>query len=1387
MSVYTVRDGLSQGRVTSLAQDSDGVLWLGTWDGLNRYDGYKFTCYKAMPGNHEPLLQNRFDNIVINSEGDIWCMGRDHFYLFRTDTKHFVDIHSMLEKKSNRRIIAYKIIALKNGYTWLIDENGLLFRIDDKNIENVEVYEKSQSGKTRVYSVLLDSHGNEWVLTSRGLSVVGDISFKSNMPYKNWMERSGKVWLATSRRELAVYHFDTGKLSFVELPSEVMHINRMSAVGDSTLLLMTDAGVVFVNGYSEKISLIQPPGSGTKDVAYFYNNGDSRGCVIAQDKRLYCLDLEARKMTPIRKPDTDLKWIASDVSRPIFFKSPGGALFLFLRDGGLHRVDLDALEMTPYEAGRFLSPSVRTAFQDRQNNIWVSCNVGLHKLQFGNQEVLPHPYYMQDEIRCLYSDSRGRMWVSSRLGIVEIWEGEKRVGYLAPDGRVVDKKTSFGVGVYTIYEDRSHNLWLGTRGEGLFRLRYSTPHRYAVTGHYKKDDYNIYSISGNSIYALLQDYQGRLWVACYDTGLNMIENPDADTPLFLHANNRLASRSANIPQQVRCLAETSDSIMLVGTTRGFYTFDENFSSPENITFYCSMRQKDNVNSLGSNDIMGIEVTRSGDIYLAVFGGGLNKVLTKNLLADNLLFLPYMKRDGAYSDVAINLVEDPSGYIWVQTERVLMRFDPRNETFENIGSDMLPQYATLSENQAFIDEGGRLLLPTSLGVYVVSPEKLKYDHYVPSIVFGEGLDSLVLSADENTLSVPFAAVDLSSNLPVRYAYKLEGIDKDWIFTQDNLTANYVNLPAGTFYLHVKSTDRNGLWVDNERVLPITREPKFSETPWAKVLYLVLALVLVLVLVFIYLHIYKLRYKLRLEHRLTEAKLRFFTDISHELRTPLTLIEGPLSEVLADDKLPDDDRKYLTVVQTNAHRMLNLINQILDFRKIQSDKMRLLVEKISVRETLETIMENFENMARTNQIDFHLEMACEDVYVWADRDKFEKIFINIISNAFKYTPAGKSIVVRVMHENKSVSIAVQDQGLGIPAEKIDSLFRRFDTILQDNIYQQSTGIGLSLVKQLVDLHHATIQVQSEEGRGSTFEISFPEGKSHLQDDDRIEFLMSDDVETEANLPDSEDEAEELEGDDRFSVLVVEDNNDLRAFLRNCLTRSYKVYTASNGEEGWQLTLQHMPDLVITDLMMPVLDGFALAQRIKENATTCHIPIVVLTAKNTLDDRIRSANSGVSEYMEKPFSTQLLKARVAMILQQQQMMREKYMEQIEQKSTGEIDYQPSELSIMPADEQFMQQLMSYIEANIENPDLSVDDLAQEMALSRSVFFRKIKALVGYSPINFLQVVRIKRAIQLMQTKNFSVAEVAYKVGYTDPKYFSRSFKKITGKSPSTYLREE
>ena len=1377
LSVYTEHDGLSQGRVTSLVQDRDGVLWIATWDGLNRFDGYKFSCYKATPGNHEPLVQNRFDKIVINNENDIWCISRDRFFLFRTETQHFVDIHSLLEKKYNRTIMAYKIVVLGNGITWLVDDDGTLFRIEDKNIDNTEIFASTQPGRRKVYDIRVDSRGNEWLLTDRGVIIVGDVPFKSNLSYKSWIERSGTIWLGTPNGVVSVYGLDTGELSFVEgMPHEVSHLNRMQPVNDSTVLMQTNAGVVFIDVRTRKPELVKLPTSGQQDVTYCYNNNDSRCCLVSRDKKLYSLDMKTRKVSPIEVSGEPLKWIASDITRPLFFKNMRGELFFFLREGGLHRIDMDALTLQPYNAGRFLSPSIRTVFQDNQQNIWVSCNVGLHKLQFGNGEVYPHPGYMKDEVRCLYSDSRGRMWVSSRLGDIEIWEGDKRLGYLSPDGRVVERRVSFGSGVYAIYEDRSRNLWLGTRDEGLYRLSYRLPRQYAITGHYKSDTHNMYSISGDAVYSILQDFKGRLWVGCYDSGLNLVEDPDAENPYFLHENNRLGFHSKNTPQQVRCLAETRDSVILVGTTKGFYTFDENFSTPESIVFYSSMRQKDDQNSLGSNDIMGIEVTRSGDIYLAVFGGGLNKVLTKNLLSEEISFRPYMKRDGAYSDVAINLVEDESGYLWVQTERMLMRFDPQKENFENIGYDMLPRYATLSENKPLIDKDGRLLVPTSLGVYVVSPDRLNNSRYVPAIVFGDGIDSMVLKPEENTLSVPFAAVDFSSNLPVRYAYKLQGVDKDWTYTQENLTANYVNLPAGTFYLRVKSTNRNGLWVDNERVLPVTREPLFAETPWAKALYVLLALVLVAVVVFIYLHIYKLRYKLSLEHRLTEAKLRFFTDISHELRTPLTLIEGPLSEVLADEKLPEADREYLTVVQTNAHRMLNLINQILDFRKIQNGKMKLFIACIDVKELSRHTFESFEHMAQKQHIDYRFSAPAQPIRCYTDADKVEKILFNLLSNAFKYTPDGKGIQVSLDRLEEGFTITVRDEGRGIAPEKIEKIFNRFETLGTPK-NSLSTGIGLSLVQELVQLLHGNIQVTSSPENGSTFTVSLPGTSSVYQRDPHAEFILED-----VSIPVAEEENSDNISSDEESILIVEDNAELRHFIKYILQDEYNVTTAQNGKEGLDKILSAQPGLVISDIMMPIMDGIELLDTVKRNPDISHTPFILLSAKTSVEDRIKGLEYGADDYITKPFSSSYLKARVRSLLQRRRELKDFYLTQTEEKPEKN-DTKQSPDSLTRFDDAFMRQTIQEIENNIQNSNFKIEDLADTQHISRTVFYRKIKSLTGISPIDLIQEIRIRKATEYLEKGELRISEIAYRCGFSSPQYFSRVFKEKTGHSPSEH----
>ncbi|MCD8287638.1 MAG: hypothetical protein LUC18_02210, partial [Porphyromonadaceae bacterium] len=718
LSIYTEHDGLSQGRVTSIAQDRDGVLWIGTWDGLNRFDGYKFTSYKATPGNHEPLVQNRFDYVYVNTANDIWCVGRSRFCLFRTQEQHFIDVQSLLEEKYNRTISAHKVVVLKNGHSWLIDDDGTLFCVEDGNIDHIEIFPNPSPGVRKVYEIKLDSLGNEWLLTDKGVIVVGDLLFKNNLSYKSWAENNGIIWLGTSTGIVSFYSLATGELSFVEnMPYEVSHLNQLQQINDSTILMQTNAGVVFINVRTKKSELVKLPTAGSQNVVYCFNNEDSRCCLISGDKKLYLLDVASRRIQPISLPKESLTWANFDLTRPFFFKNDQDELFLFFRESGLYKVNLDRLMLQHYNVEYPVTSPVRSIFQDKQDNIWIACDIRLYKLQFGNGEVLPHPYYMKGEIRTLFSDSKGRTWVCTKDGLVEIWEGDKSLGYLNATGRIVERPDSFGVGIYSLFEDRSQNLWVGTRGEGLYRLRYQSPRQYAITGHYKKDTRNIYSLSGDAVYTILQDFKGRLWVGCYDSGLNLVPDPDAEDVSFLHENNRLGSQSKVYPRKVRCLAETGDSIILVGTTHGLYTFNENFTSPENICYHRSVRENDDPNSLGGNDIMGIEVTHSGDVYLAVYGGGLNKVLTKDLLSDNKKFLPYTKLNGSYSDVAINLIEDFWGYIWVQTEHMLMRFDPQKESFENIGYGALPRYAKLSENKPFIDKNGHLLVSTTAMVYV----------------------------------------------------------------------------------------------------------------------------------------------------------------------------------------------------------------------------------------------------------------------------------------------------------------------------------------------------------------------------------------------------------------------------------------------------------------------------------------------------------------------------------------------------------------------------------------------------------------------------------------------------------------------------------------------
>lgn len=562
------------------------------------------------------------------------------------------------------------------------------------------------------------------------------------------------------------------------------------------------------------------------------------------------------------------------------------------------------------------------------------------------------------------------------------------------------------------------------------------------------------------------------------------------------------------------------------------------------------------------------------------------------------------------------------------------------------------------------------------------------------------------------------------------------------------------------------------------------PTFWETPWAWLIYFFFFMILVSIIVYVLFVIYRLKHEVSAEQQLTEIKLRFFTDISHELRTPLTLISSPVSDVLENEELSDAGKQNLSIAQHNSTRLLHLVNQILDFRKIQANKMKLLAEETEIYDFVSQIMENFQFKAKEKSINYILESNVEKIYLWIDKDKFEKIIFNLLSNAFKYTPAGKSIKIEITHTEEAVRISVQDQGIGIPVEKFSSLFKRFETLMSQNVLMPSSGIGLSLVKELVELHHGKLEIISEPGEGCNFNLLFPLGNEHLTNDPQVELLLSD-QQSEISLisEKQKDQSQDEYKTNKQNILIVEDNPELLSFLSNILSRNYVVKQACNGQDGLNKTLKTLPDLIISDIKMPLMDGLDMVKEIKNNTNVCHIPIILLSSKASLDDRIKALESGIDDYITKPFSANHLRTRIHTLLEQRKFLQNYYLNNLTKAQTPYPDISPSLPKIASYDENFIKKTITYIEQNIDNEALVVEDLAKEFSMSRSVFYKKIKSLFGLSPVDLIRNVRIKRAAQLIRTSDYPFTEIAYMSGFNDLSYFGKCFKKQIGLSPSEY----
>lgn len=1405
-------------------------MWFATWDGINKFDGYSFKTYKAGQGSRITLANNRVDYMHEDKYGYLWLQTYDNkVHRFNPATEMFEQVPDS-DEGSSLNIIAIKVLA--NGTVWLLTEKEGAVRVTT-HPESHSLSSKIYSGKSglfpsdRFIDVRLDSNGNEWLLTRNGLGVIhsgeeSPVTYFTESPkeqgasdqgFYSFEETGDELLFGSDAGRVWRMRKDTGHFQLLDLQAK-SNVVSVRILTPEEMLVATSADGFFIyhlrgetfTHYSPKthkeISSLPVLSVYVDKNKEIWFEQEEPGCVVHFNPFTKVLKKERLKVEPA----------AADRSRPSFHihEDIRGRIWVHPFAGGLSSYDPESNSLIPFynEPGakdwRF-SNKVHSAFSDRQGNLWLGTHSkGLEKITFRPVQfhlATPYPDEQEslgNEVRALLEDEDGNIWVSFKNGELRVYnEKNEYVGHMTESGAISKTGQKLRGVVYGLLIDSKGSVWISTKGEGVVRAAKKAKGTYQLT-RFKHNSDDIYSLSNDNVYCTYEDPNGRIWIATFAGGLNYLDKDEKGRDIFINHRNHLKGYPIDNCYKVRFVTSDKKGRIWVGTTTGAISFDANFTNPEDIKFNHYARVPSDPNSLSNNDVHWIINTKDDELFFATFGGGLNKLISTDK-EGRAVFKPYSVYDGLLSDVLLSILEDDKKNLWMSTEHGISKFIPSEEKFENYDERTIMLSLRFNEAASLYTSKGNILFGSSRGVFGFHPDSIYKSDYAPPIILSQALDDkekLVLHPDNNSVTIQYAALDYRNPANIQYAYMLEGFDKDWVYADKLRGTNYSNLPKGNYTFKVKSTNSDGVWVDNVRSLEIERIPSFWETIWAYLLYFALILLVIWVAVYILFTIYRLKHKVSVEQEISDIKLRFFTNVSHELRTPLTLIVGPLEHVLKHRELPGDVKEQLEVVERNTSRMLRLVNQILDFRKIQNKKMKMKVQKLDVVPFVRRVMANFDSMAAEHHLDYMLETEKDSLCLWVDEDKLEKIVFNLLSNAFKYTPNGKMISVSIREDQDTVSLEVRDQGVGIAENRKDSIFVRFENLVDKNLFNQSasTGIGLSLVKELAEMHKAVITVDSKLGEGSCFKVEFRKGREHF--DESAEFIMEDGYTpgsvserpedggcTSGDFSREPSGTEEENKESMKVMLLVEDNTELRSFLRSIFSQDFRIIEAVDGMEGWDKALRFLPDIIISDVMMPGKDGIEMMKELRKELTTSHIPIVLLTARVSIENKLEGLEYGADDYITKPFSATYLQARVGNILAKQERLQELYRANLMGSEAMEQEPEEEKPEMTAIDRRFMDKLMELMEKNMDNGDLMVDDLVGELAVSRSVFFKKLKMLTGLAPIEFIKELRIKRAAQLIGTGEFNMTQISYMVGINDPRYFSKCFKQKYNMTPTEY----
>ena len=1342
----TIQEGLPSNVVSDMQQDQKGFLWFSTQNGLARYDGNVVTTYldndstgvSALIGRTKKALEDvTYKKLWVYSSSErLTCLnmvdGKEEKYCQEVEKLHFTK---------------WKLVC--DGMFWLWGAKDGAMLVDYRSGSFLtRRFAQAEIGSSQV--PLIDSLDKDNVVLCTTDKVFlyseGRLScMAKGMRMSRTRPFHHKMLMVSEKGD--VYVLRQGKLQRF---SHVAYVDGEVATGD---LLMGNRWILFTNRRSFSIDVrtgevaecegewLIPNGrvlTDNKGRKWIYNKtGVLR--LVRQDK-LVPLSLFPQQTT--NYIDHERFHIVEDNHGLIWISTYGKGLFVFNQDltQSQHFV-ADKLGESPIASNYLLG-----IIADRHDGVWVSSEYG----------GVSHIQVMDKGVERIYPNGEGNMDFSNVVrmvkkmndGTVMVGTREGSLYHYSADMSQVLGKSHFDSNVYGIVQMPNGETWIGTRGKGI----------YGAKGLDFKD---------RNVFCMASDAKHRMWIGTFGKGLSLVY-PRKDG----YGVKTFFADSVGL-NEVRCMVIDKHGVLWCGTSGGLIRIptDEFVKDASRYNAY-----------VRDYEIRDVIVDRQGRLWLSASGDGLVQVEPGDGETEPK-FHVFNTSNGLVNNLVQSVVDTPDGNLWISTQQGVTAWNARKKSFENYMFSRNPMGNVYNENSAVCLDDGRVVLGGNYGLTIIQPSRLSHVSGLTDVVFTSYpySDEITLTYEQRSPNIHFSTLDYSDVRNVKYTYRLEGFDQSWSQPSSTPWAAYQKLPAGKYLLHVKACTSDGTW-GKESTLVIRVKPPFYLTSWAIMIYVLLVLgVIILVVKFVH-DKNVLRNRIRLEQELTRYKLVFFTNIAHEFRTPLTLMQGSLEKekrIMKANRWQTELEKTIRVMDKSVQRMLRLIDQLLEFRKMQAGKLKLSLQETDAVMFVKGICRMFDDAAESKEIAYSFESSEQSRVMFLDQQMIDKVVFNLLSNAFKYTPAKGTISVSLSFTDV-MTIRVADTGVGIPQEKREQLFSRF---MQSSYTGESFGIGLHLTHELVRTHHGEITYQENEGGGSVFVVTIPLQKDCYEASD---FLVKDSPILKADL------AKEREGQDeklievvpsappsaplnRRTILLIEDDNDVREFLLSELESCFDLKVASDGKTGIAMAKELDVDLIVSDVMMPGMNGFELTKRLKNSFETSHIPIILLTALSTDENVLEGTESGADAYITKPFSPQLLMARILQLLNQREILRQKFGKEPQEIRSAMLSNEQDSL--------FVKRLDSIVYSRLGEQDLSVDKVAGLLHLGRTIFYKKVRGTTGYTPNEYIRVIRLRKAAELLKEGEKNVSEVAYAVGFDNPYYFSKCFKEQFGMPPSQY----